>query len=345
MINDLAYLTPNGRKHDFSASIDVTLTIQLWIFAECGIGGLMHGLHIPFTGIIVGSLAIYCIYLLALSQDTAHDIRRTIATATITVLLIKILLTPFAPIQAYFATAFQGMMGYLIFSCGRGQSWNFILMALICLGESAIQKVLVAYFLFGTAFFDAIDKASASVFDSFGMDFQGSLIVFIWIFYIGLHLLTAVIIGSIVPKLIITLKNIEIYNSVQIRGKTSDYTNKSTTQPWQRLAIKIFWVGLVLLVLLLIGQLYVVGTLGILLRFVLFSLLLTLSGKVFSVIFKKKNSIPSIDLHQEIDHIRQTGMRFKAIYHWSRSEYNGCARWKYFLMGIMAIPFNTTKRS
>ena len=37
----------------------------LWAFTESGLGGIMHALQIPFTGLLVGGMAVIMISLIA----------------------------------------------------------------------------------------------------------------------------------------------------------------------------------------------------------------------------------------------------------------------------------------
>ena len=86
----------------------------LWAFSEALLGGILHGLHIPFTGLILSAFASICMAALTLNDHS----RGKILKATILVIIIKAILSPHTPPTAYFAVFIQGLFGELIFSAG-----------------------------------------------------------------------------------------------------------------------------------------------------------------------------------------------------------------------------------
>ena len=87
-----------------------------WAFIEAGLGGLLHFLHIPITGFVVGGFAVVLIVLIA---KYSNNNSRMIINALGLVLMIKFLLSPYSPYGAYIAVGFQGILAALIFSIGR----------------------------------------------------------------------------------------------------------------------------------------------------------------------------------------------------------------------------------
>ena len=55
-------------------SINTKSLILLWAFAESGIGGILHGLKLPFTGIFVGGIAVICIALLGFYDEQNNEL-------------------------------------------------------------------------------------------------------------------------------------------------------------------------------------------------------------------------------------------------------------------------------
>src|SRR5687767_5786888 len=86
--------------------------VALWVVCEAFAGGLMHAAKIPFTGMVVSSLAVACIMLIAYHVPS----RSAILKATVTVAFFKLLLSPHSPPTAYIAVFFQGYLGYLLFN-------------------------------------------------------------------------------------------------------------------------------------------------------------------------------------------------------------------------------------
>src|SRR3954468_19918714 len=85
--------------------------IALWVVCEALLGGIIHGLKLPVSGLVVGSSAVICISLMAYYVP----VRGSILKATIIVAVFKMMLSPQAPLPAYFAVFFQGLLGELLF--------------------------------------------------------------------------------------------------------------------------------------------------------------------------------------------------------------------------------------
>src|SRR5689334_277335 len=85
--------------------------IALWVLSEALLGGIIHAFHIPVSGLIVGSAAVICICMIAFYVP----VNGTIIKATIIVAIFKMLLSPQAPVLAYLAVFFQGILGELLF--------------------------------------------------------------------------------------------------------------------------------------------------------------------------------------------------------------------------------------
>src|SRR5258705_13134205 len=85
--------------------------ITLWVLCEAMLGGVIHALKIPVSGLIVGSAAVICICLIAYYIPG----KAVIIKATIIVAIFKMILSPQAPVLAYLAVFFQGGMGELLF--------------------------------------------------------------------------------------------------------------------------------------------------------------------------------------------------------------------------------------
>ncbi len=127
--------------------------IALWIVCEAFAGGIMHGTHIPFTGLIVSGLAVCCIILIGYNFPASNAILK----ATILVAIFKLLLSPHSPPTAYIAVFFQGYVGHLLFQSKKHFIIKAILLGLLALAESAIQRILVLWIVYGTGFWEAFD--------------------------------------------------------------------------------------------------------------------------------------------------------------------------------------------
>jgi ABC-type thiamin/hydroxymethylpyrimidine transport system permease subunit len=79
--------------------------IALWVMVEAVLGGMIHGLKLPVSGLIVGSCAVLCICLIAYYVPA----RGAILKATVVVAIFKMMLSPQSPPAAYLAVFFQGV--------------------------------------------------------------------------------------------------------------------------------------------------------------------------------------------------------------------------------------------
>src|SRR5678816_3467868 len=84
----------------------------LWAFSESALGGVLHALQVPFTGLIVGGFAIIILTLIAWFAQ--GDLKK-IFTSLLIVLIIKATVSPYTPLPAYIAVSFQGLMAFLLF--------------------------------------------------------------------------------------------------------------------------------------------------------------------------------------------------------------------------------------
>lgn len=177
----------------------------LWAFTESGLGGIMHALQIPFTGLLVGGMAIVIICLIA---EISNHNYKFILKAALIVLIVKAMVSPHTPFPAYIAVSFQALMGYALFSLFKVNFISILFLSLIAMLESAIQKLLILTLFFGESIWKALDSMLLLLTKQFGIvTSNGSF----WI--IGIYLFIYLIGGFIVGWL--------AYRSIQ-----SLYTSK-----------------------------------------------------------------------------------------------------------------------
>ncbi len=181
-----------------SKTPDVRSLILLWAFAESGIGGLLHALKLPFTGIMVGGIAVVCI---ALIGYYIQDKKNVILQALALVLTVKLALSPHSPWQAYVAVIFQGYVGHLLFRNGNHFKAKAFFFAIICLLESALQKLILSVLIFGLGFLKSVDAAAQSILKSLGVDVEGSFVFVVFGIYVALHLGMGILLGLWIPKI------------------------------------------------------------------------------------------------------------------------------------------------
>ncbi len=170
--------------------------IALWVLCEAMLGGIIHGFKIPVSGLVVGSCAIVCICLIAWYIPT----KGAIIKATIIVAVFKMMLSPQAPPPAYIAVFFQGLLGELLFWNKRFFKLSCILLAVLGLLESGLQRILVLTIVYGNDLWKVINNFIN------GLTKQKVTTNYsLWIGagYVALHFITGIFVGwwaSILPK-------------------------------------------------------------------------------------------------------------------------------------------------
>ena len=212
----------------------------LWALNEAALGGILHAFDIPFTGLIVGGVASVLIALLALFLDK----RGSITKATVIVIVIKAVVSPYTPLAAFVAVFIQGLVGELLFSSKRFFVLSAITLAVFASMYSALQKLFLITVLFGTTLWNSIDLFFNYVLKQ--LSFLGPDIHFSYYliaFYLILHLVFGTLFGLIaarIPKIINSLndssllipreniKNIRIESPSSSRKKKNFWFQKLT---------------------------------------------------------------------------------------------------------------------
>ena len=174
----------------------------LWALSEAGLGGILHALQSPFTGLFVGGFAIVLISLIAYFAENKME---TIFRSLLVVLIIKLAVSPHSPLTSYMEVSFQALVAALIYNRLTLNRWSAMLLGLLTLVESAIQKLLALWLILGRSLWDAINGFSDFVVERmgvFGEVFSSTALVsvYLWI-YAVLGLVVGYMIYDIVEYL------------------------------------------------------------------------------------------------------------------------------------------------
>ncbi|MEY3966284.1 MAG: hypothetical protein RL263_1453 [Bacteroidota bacterium] len=168
---------PSSHQLELDKSTTWFQLTALWAFVEVVLGGILHALRLPFTGVLVGGAAVFIIGAMVLhSQNPFKDIIR----ATGVVLIVKAGASPHSPLPAYLAVAYQGFSGALIFSLMRNFKIAAMLFSVLAMLESALQKLLTLTIMYGMAFWDALDSFVHSVLKSLKMGESHNATELVW---------------------------------------------------------------------------------------------------------------------------------------------------------------------
>ncbi|NJD22729.1 MAG: hypothetical protein FIA82_08705 [Melioribacter sp.] len=174
--------------------IDIRKVTALWGFSEAALGGILHVLKVPFTGIFIGGAAVIFITLIANSSNNKTQILKS----TLLVILVKAVVSPYTPFTAYFAVILQGVLGYILFSLIRFEKAATIILGFLSLTFASLQKLIVLTVVFGTSLWEAIDLFIKYVLDQIGFNSLHESLNFSYILisiYCGLHVLSGIFIG------------------------------------------------------------------------------------------------------------------------------------------------------
>ena len=173
-------------------SIAIQRLTALWALGESGLGGWMHALKLPFTGIFVGGFAVACIALIA---HYSRNNMRVLLQSLLLVLLVKFTVSPQSPIPAYVAVAFQGVIGAVFYRFIGNYAVASVLFAFIAMLESAVQKLIIMTLIFGKSLWDAIDAFFNGILKDFSLPKEMPFSYWIIGVYIGLYAVWGLILG------------------------------------------------------------------------------------------------------------------------------------------------------
>ncbi len=182
-------------------SIAVGRITALWALSEAALGGFLHALHIPLTGIIVGGAAIIFITLIAQFSDK----KKSILKATLIVLIVKGIVSPHSPPAAYLAVFLQGFLGQIIFQNRKYFTSKVVLLSVTTLFYFSIQKLIIYTIVFGNTFWDSINVYTNYILTQFftlqNSSYYIDYSIIIASAYVFIHLLAGLFIGILAARI------------------------------------------------------------------------------------------------------------------------------------------------
>ena len=205
----------------------------LWAFAESGLGGMLHALQMPFTGLVVGGLAVIIITLIAKFSDNNM---RSIFKSMIIVLIIKLTISPNTPFPAYIAVSFQALMGCLLYGLLKVNYISVLLLSILSMLESAIQKLLILTIFFGQSLLKATNTFFSFVANQFNYkSINGAQ----WL--ISVYLVIYIIGGILIALLaLIIIKNISFNTDLPLFVNDHNFPNEKRIKKRKRQLVYTF---------------------------------------------------------------------------------------------------------
>jgi hypothetical protein len=163
------------------------------------LGGLLHALNVPFTGMIVGGVAVILITLIGYYSQS----RQALFKATMTVVLIKFLVSPHTPPNAYLAVFLEGLSGMIWIPSKKGLLFYTLFVGIFSLVYSAVQKFVVLTLLFGMNLWNALDKYVNYVREQLFHISEQSFSFSFWLIliYVIFHAVWGILIGLLAARI------------------------------------------------------------------------------------------------------------------------------------------------
>jgi hypothetical protein len=200
--DDLLYTETALSEFEYeSGTSAVSRLTALWALSEAALGGVLHAFKIPFTGLFIGSAAVLLITLISFFAQRKGEILR----AAVIVLIVKAVVSPHTPVNAYAAVFLQGIIGELLFRLIKSKNIAALVLGAASLLLSAFQKLFVITVIFGMNIWNSIDLFGNYIVGQFMFGsaeppaLQISLILIL--LYVSVHLSAGIFIGLLSPKL------------------------------------------------------------------------------------------------------------------------------------------------
>ncbi len=203
---------------EITNSVVERITI-LWALSEAALGGILHALRIPLTGLFIGSSAVIFISLIGFYSTS----RKEIMKAMFIVLLVKAAISPYTPPLAYIAVSVQGLLGSALFYSKKFYKFSAIFLGIIVLVLSSLQKIILLTLIYGNNLWRSIDEFGKFITEK--VPFMGMISeISLWIIgtYVVVHLFAGLTAGLIAAGLPGRIKKAEIrieHNALDIQMK------------------------------------------------------------------------------------------------------------------------------
>ena len=218
----------------------------LWALNESGLGGFLHVFNSPFTGILVGGIAILLISLIAYY---AENIWRSVLKALLIVLIIKIAVSPHSPPTAYLSVTFQAVAGAFLLHYFSSKTLALILLGILTFLQSALQKLIVLTIVYGENLWEAIDLYGAWLMQQLGVVTQTSATSLLIFLYLLLYGSCGFLAGWFIKNIITLIGQQETKEDFVLRPD-SIATKKKKKGPAFRSRILFLW-GITIMVIIL----------------------------------------------------------------------------------------------
>ncbi|MBK6546319.1 MAG: hypothetical protein IPG12_13770 [Saprospiraceae bacterium] len=326
----------NAEANSQNQTIIFRLT-ALWALNESGLGGFLHALNFPFSGLIIGSIAVALISFIIYFSGTD---KTTLFNALIIVLIIKLLMSPHSSVTAYFAVSFQAVCAYVFYRLFGIHLISVIFVCVLSFLESAVQKLITLTVIGGLSFWNAIDVFVENIGKQlFQLEISNASLWLVGI-YFSIYLVFALLSAFFIHSLL------EQFKMINFGTRTNESLNAYINEPIISNKKPIpFWLKLLLYSFIIV---FVVFTFLIFNKesykdhFLIYYFLRTISVILFwyyivmpysLLLIKKYLNNKLVSYQAEVDEIIEVFPKLKLIilYSWHQSaKFKGFRRLKHF---------------
>jgi len=197
-------LSENITSND-SRFLSIERITALWALSEAALGGILHAFNFPLTGLVMNSSAI--IFIVLIAHYASH--KGAIVRATLIVLIVKGMVSPHTPVNAYLAVSFQGILGELLFRSKKYFTLSALLLGTVTLMQSGTQKIIALTVVFGHTLWESINIFGNFILQKFNLAGAQPYDISLGIIasYLSLHLITGIAVGIVAARIPFWLSN------------------------------------------------------------------------------------------------------------------------------------------
>ena len=315
--------------------ITIDRLTALWALNESGLGGFLHVFNTPFTGLIVGGIAILLISLIAYYAENKWQ---TILKALVIVLIIKMAVSPYSPFGAYVAVSFQAIFGAFLFSKFSWKGATIIVLGMVTFLESALQKLLILTIVYGTELWEAINLYGVWVQKKLNFISETSTTSFLVTLYLLVYGVCGILAGIFIKNIIKIIAN-KNETDFFLKPETSTSENQKKKVSFKT---KVIWVWLITVAVIVLAFSFFGGNLFgwqkaiyILLRsFLILMLWYLVIGPFLLKMVRKYLNKKESQYKEDITNAMDLFPYFRRIlsYTWQETKHlKGYTRFKYFM--------------
>ncbi len=352
-------LTQEQQSNTQAELLPVQRLTALWALSEAALGGVLHVLRIPFTGLFMGSVAVLLITMIAMFSEKKGDILK----ATIIVLIVKGAVSPHTPVTAYGAVFLQGLIGEAVFRWFKSPSRAALVLGGSALLLSAIQKFLILTLVFGLTVWKSLDLFGNFVINEFlppgGAHVWLPISTILILIYIVVHLIAGIFAGWYAPRVASVIMQEYETNSAAFPGLTTTPESAIIPRRKRRRWLRRFSAYLVIgLALIMVVLSYVIpvfeenqglsALIMVLRSLVVMGIWIYVLGPFFRKKLQRylqnKKSLYADDVQSVLLLMPQLKALAAGAYRYS-AEFSGIKRWKRFVFILLLKILTTPMRA